>query len=255
MKHKRIDGHYYLKDDGSLVKFKGSRKDPFYVHSDFFYFDYAVVVPNCGSEGLFTTLIALAKSKNRSGSWASLMYKLGKVKRIRVYSDAVELLPDEHFKPLIKNNFYLSNYGRMARLYEHRVKILLPRKNLAGYKQLPPEVVRTANLRTSQVAPNVLELFDTPRPTPECVCLYIDHDPENTHVSNLKWGTRKEASANNGHHDRYCVKVKVIKGCRTKVLDPYIGQTFDSISELARVSGTSPMNIRQYMKNGKVVKV
>lgn len=248
---KRIDGHYYLKDDGSLVKFTGDRKDPFLTVTDMYCL-------TDGTEEMFPTLVALGKFKNRSGSWASLLYKSGDVKCIRVYSSELEMLPSEQFKPVIEGEFYLSNYGRMARLHtckysSKKLHLVAPHRTLAGYKQFPNDVVEKANLRTSQIAPNVLELFSCSRPSDDSICLYIDHNPDNTHVSNLKWGTRKEASANNGHHDRYSVPVKVVKGCRTKLLDPFIGQTFESISELARVSGTSPMNIRQYIQNGKVV--
>ena len=252
---KQHDYYFYIRQDGSFEPVDERPEYPFLSFEDFYFLVEDAEFPT--RETIYGTLQDLGRAHDRTASWAALKKKDGKVKTVRVWRNQIEPLPGEEFKN-VDTCVWVSNRGRIVKKLKGKTKgcndiyqFMATRRTQAGYLQFP---VQLPLLPTHQMGALVLTLFLGPKPDTKSVCLFIDHDPSNISIDNLKWGTRKEDSSRNGRkkHARN-IRVKVVRGCRTKLLDPHIGREFDSIQSCAEALGTSSMNIRQYIQNGKVV--
>lgn len=251
-----ISKELFLTDYGKLVPFHPTQPLELYTSTIRYYF--------AGQDSkLFSTLSEAAQSINRTSARASQLYNEGKIRCVKIYQEGFEIKLNERFKPLV-NGYYLSNYGRILRVSQsvytkNRYKIIQPQRTMGDHLQLSQELTQAAGLRTSLIAPTVLELFVEPRPSKDSVCIHADGNSLNNSISNLYWGTRKDAAQNRelfgkgNHGSKEKVKVKVVSDSRTNRLKPFLGRTFESISEASREIGISPMAIRQYLKTGKLI--
>ena len=264
----RITKELFRTDSGRIVSFKPNQPLTLYRYELRYVFDSKVSEIVKIPEGLavdfgrmYDTISAASKAIGKTPARGSQLYSEGLLKCIKIWSLDIDIEKDELFKHLT-NDYFLSNHGRILRKYKSgEFKILKPITTLGKHEQIYTEVARAAGLRTSLMGPCVLELFDEPRPTSESICIHIDGDTTNNKLSNLKWGTRKEAAQNREklgrgvHGGKEKVRVKVVADCRTGILKPHLGRVFGSICEASREIGVSPMSIRQYIKNGKIVKL
>ena len=95
-------------------------------------------------------------------------------------------------------NFYISNTGEV--FSTARGKGVIRRKyNLTkdGYKRMS----LTHNGATLRIHREVLKAFDRPPKVGE-LCRHLDGNPQNNHISNLKWGTPKENAQDCLKHKR-----------------------------------------------------
>lgn len=264
---RKISKHLLMKDNGKLVPFNPKQPLELYTSTTYYYFTDEIALfcklnEGVHTEGLYPTLTACGEAIGKTSARASQLYTDGKIKCVKIWSEGFEIKPNEIFKPLA-NGYYLSNHGRILRINKSKgarnhYKIIKPRRTMGNHLQLSGDVTRAANLRTSLIAPTVLEMFVEPKPTPDAVCIHADGNTMNNYVKNLYWGTRVDAAQNrekfgNGHHDsKDKVPIVIVSDSRTHRLEPYIGKRFDSICDAAREIGISPMCIRQYIKSGKI---
>lgn len=255
---RRISKDLFLTNNGELVPFSPTQPIELYVNTVRYYF------PNQESK-LYSTLAEAAKSINRTSARASQLYNDGKIQCLRIWSEGIEIQEGEQFKHLV-NGYYISNHGRVLRVSQSRYttlryKILNPRSTMNGHLQLNCDLARAAGLRTSLIAPTVLELFSEPRPSEDAVCIHANGVSTDNRLCNLYWGTRTDAAQNREvfghgiHLSKEKIPVKVVEDSRTHKLKPFIGRVFESISEAGRCIGVSPMAVRQYIIAGKIVKV
>ena len=264
----RIAKELFMTDNGLIVPFKPKQPIKLYNHELKYVFDKKVSERVKLPKGfavdlscMYDTISAASKAIGKTPARGSQLYTEGLLKCIRIWSLDIDIEKDELFKHLV-NDYFLSNHGRVLKRYRSgEFRILKPLTTLGSQAQIGTDIVKAAGLRTSLMGPCVLEMFGKSRPSDEYVCIHINGDTTNNHLSNLRWGTRKEAAQNREklgrgvHGGKDKVRVKVVEDCRTGLLRPHIGRVFGSICEAAREIGVSPMSIRQYIKNGKIVKL
>lgn len=105
-----------------------------------------------------------------------------------IWDDSMSLA-SEIWKPIKwAKNYLVSNMGRIRNIKTNK----LLRLNITKKRYRLISICKNGVVKKIGVHLLVLEMFGGKRPSNNHVCMHIDNNPANNHISNLKWGTQEQ---------------------------------------------------------------